>query len=91
MPKLIYSEPNTQIRESKKFTEGELESTTIDTTIATYMNSLGTRKRLIIRNHINKNEFGNIRTNSYFMVFEEHIKKGVTAYLDQALDIYNKL
>ena len=48
-------------------------------------------KKLIIRTFLDKNQFGNTRANTYFMVFNKDIIKCNTLYLDEAIKIYNKL
>lgn len=90
MPKLKYRETNENILESKQLAAAQLLSTTTDVTLASE-EIKGTRKKLIIRSHIQTNSYGNARINSYFMVFNDVVKKGLTPYLDEALTIYNNL
>lgn len=91
MPKLTYKEDNEQIIEASETTESALVSKTFDTTIVSAMTKRNTRKRLVIRNHIHTNEFGNTRIDSYFIVFDDIVKKRTTGYLDQAILTYNIL
>lgn len=90
MPKLKYRETNENILESKQITAAQLMYTTTDVTVASE-EIKGTRKKLIIRSHIQTNSYGNVRINSYFMIFNDIVKKGVTAYLEDALTIYNNI
>lgn len=87
-----YIESNDTIIESKLITTDNLLDTQRDVTLASKVNnSTNARTRLIIRNKIQKNEFGNMRVYSYFIVFEDLIIRGTAGYLEDAIEIYNKL
>lgn len=70
-------------------TPEQLHKYTTDTIVAS---STGDKvnKKLIIRTFLDKNQFGNTRANTYFMVFNNDVIKCNTLYLDEAITTYNK-